>query len=234
VSQDVQRILDVGTGAGSWATEIAQAFPRAEVIGTDITPPATTAFKNLTFLESNAEHPWPFPHSHFDFIHGRMLVGAIHDWPSFLGRCYTHLAPGGLLELPETCYPWNSALAAEGVTPINSPVLRWASMAGQAWACAGFDNFHVLRHEYRLTSLGFVDVEHEETRWPLGPWATDERQRNIGATCLLIYGMFMKTIGVKLLTMNGFMETEEAELLNAAALKDVEDNHMDKNYFIPV
>jgi hypothetical protein len=46
--------------------------------------------------------------------------------------------------------------------------------------------------------------------------------------------MFIKTIGVKILTMNGFVETEEAELLTAAAIKDVEENHMDKKYFIPV
>jgi SAM-dependent methyltransferase len=234
VPQDVQRILDVGTGSGSWAIEIARAFPRAAITGTDVTPPTMAESENLTFMESNAEKQWPFPPNHFDFIHGRMLVGAILDWPSFLERCYAHLTPGGMLELPETCYPWDSALAAEGVTPINSPFLRWSSLAGQAWARAGFDNFHVLRHEYRLTRLGFVDLEHDETRWPVGPWAIDERQRNIGTLCLRIYSMFMKTIGVKILTMNGFVETEEAELLTAAAIKDVEENHMDKKYFIPV
>lgn len=234
VPHDVKRVLDVGTGSGTWATEVAQLFPGAEVIGTDVTPPAITTSENLSFMQSDAEKPWPFPHNYFDLIHGRMLVGAIHDWPLFLERCYAHLTSGGLLELPETCYPWDSALAAEGVTPINSPFMRWASMAGQAWARAGFDNFHVLRHEYRLTRLGFVDVEHVETRWPVGPWAADERERNVGGLCLRIYSMFMKTVGVKILTMNGFMDTEEAELLNAAALKDVEDNHMNNKYFIPV
>lgn len=231
---DVRRILDVGTGAGSWATEVAGKFPYAEVVGTDVTPPATTTLENLTFVQSDAEKPWPFPKNHFDFIHGRMLVGALHDWPAFLGHCYTHLAPGGQLELPETCFPWDSALAGEGVTPINSPFLRWASMVGQAWAGAGFDNYHVLRHEYRLRRLGFVDIEHYESRWPVGPWPTDEREKKIGALCLAIYGMFVKTIGMKILTMNGFMESKEAELLTTTALNDVEDNHMTKKYFIPV
>jgi SAM-dependent methyltransferase len=189
---------------------------------------------NLTFIRANAEESWPFPPGQFDFIHGRMLVGAIHDWPSFLQKCYEHLAPGGQLELPETCYPWDSALAGEGITPINSPFLRWSGMAGQAWARAGFDTFHVLRHEYRLQRLGFVDIEHYESRWPVGPWETDERQKEIGGLCLRIYGMFMKTAGVKILMMNGFMEAEEAEQLNAEALQDVEENHMSKKYFIPV
>lgn len=234
IPKDVKRILDVGTGAGSWATEVAQAFPRAEIIGTDVTPPASSTLENLAFIESNAEKPWPFPEKHFDFIHGRMLVGAIRDWPSFLEQCYAHLAPGGQLELPETCYPWQSALAGKGVTPITSPFLTWAGLAGQAWASAGFDNFHVLRHEYRMKRLGFVDVEHFESRWPVGPWSDDEREKKIGAICLGIYGMFFRTVGVKLLTMNGFMEMEEAELLTAAALKDVEENHVERKYFIPV
>lgn len=234
IPDDVRRILDVGTGTGSWATSIAQLFPQAEVIGTDVTPPFSTHLANLTFIEANAEKPWPFPPNHFDFIYGRMLVGALHGWPTFLQHCYTHLSPGGQLELPETCYPWDSALAGEGVTPINSPFLRWASMAGQAWASAGFDNFHVLRHEYRLKHIGFVDVECFESRWPVGPWSEDEREKKIGTLCLSIYGVFMKTIGVKLLMMNGFMEEEEADMVTAAAVKDVEENHMEKKYFIPV
>lgn len=33
-----QRILDVGTGTGIWALDIAEQFPMAEVIGTDPSP----------------------------------------------------------------------------------------------------------------------------------------------------------------------------------------------------
>lgn len=33
-----QRILDWGTGTGIWAIDIAEEFPSAEVIGTDLSP----------------------------------------------------------------------------------------------------------------------------------------------------------------------------------------------------
>ena len=33
-----KRILDVGTGTGSWAIDIAEEFPDAEIIGNDLSP----------------------------------------------------------------------------------------------------------------------------------------------------------------------------------------------------
>ena len=33
-----RKILDVGTGTGRWAIEMADEFPQAQVIGTDLSP----------------------------------------------------------------------------------------------------------------------------------------------------------------------------------------------------
>jgi cyclopropane fatty-acyl-phospholipid synthase-like methyltransferase len=36
--ENPHRILDVGTGTGIWALDIAEQYPEAEVLGTDLSP----------------------------------------------------------------------------------------------------------------------------------------------------------------------------------------------------
>jgi len=38
ISENPQRVLDVGTGTGIWAIDFADQFPSAQVIGTDLSP----------------------------------------------------------------------------------------------------------------------------------------------------------------------------------------------------
>jgi methylase of polypeptide subunit release factors len=38
ISENPQRVLDLGTGTGIWAMEFADQFSSAEVLGTDLSP----------------------------------------------------------------------------------------------------------------------------------------------------------------------------------------------------
>jgi SAM-dependent methyltransferase len=113
ISSNPRRILDVGCGTGRWAIEMAQLFPRASVVGVDITPPTRDATKdenldeshadNVTFLTGNVLERLPFEDKTFDFTHQRYMIGAIplEAWP----RAITELArvthPGGWVEVVE-------------------------------------------------------------------------------------------------------------------------------------
>jgi hypothetical protein len=54
---------------------------------------------NLEFVVDDAEDVWTG--QKLDYIHIRMLSGAISDWHRLLRQAYDHLNPGGWLEVTE-------------------------------------------------------------------------------------------------------------------------------------
>ncbi|OCK77654.1 S-adenosyl-L-methionine-dependent methyltransferase [Lepidopterella palustris CBS 459.81] len=102
--QNPHRLIDIGAGTGVWATDFDDEFPGAEVIGTDLSPiQPSWVPPNLHFQVDDAEAPWVYTRP-FDFVHTRDLGGSISDWPKLIGQAYTHLKPGGWIELQEFEY----------------------------------------------------------------------------------------------------------------------------------
>jgi ubiquinone/menaquinone biosynthesis C-methylase UbiE len=118
-------ILDVATGTGIWAREIAQQFPLARVIGFDIdrTPlerslevlgPSGQFPENFSFQLADALQPFPFADQEFDFVHARFISPfvPIPAWPQVVGEMMRILAPGGIIEIVELETPPTSASPA--------------------------------------------------------------------------------------------------------------------------
>jgi ubiquinone/menaquinone biosynthesis C-methylase UbiE len=103
-------ILDVGTGTGRWAREMAQEFPAAKVLGVDITPPPADEPAgpgaldlrphNYAFAAANVLEGLPFPDASFDFVHMRLLYLAIprDRWPFVISELVRVARPGGWVE----------------------------------------------------------------------------------------------------------------------------------------
>ncbi|KAG0205334.1 hypothetical protein BGX28_003042 [Mortierella sp. GBA30] len=77
------KILDVATGTGVWALEMAHEFPMADIYGVDISPlypiPETSSKEvppNCHFQLCNVLDGLPFPDNYFDFVYQRLLVYA--------------------------------------------------------------------------------------------------------------------------------------------------------------
>ncbi len=108
------RILDVGTGTGRWARDMARLFPHAKVVGLDIAPPPPDEVAssgvgfdprppNYSFVAGNVLEGLPFPDARFDFVHMRLLFSAIpaDRWPFVIGELSRITRPGGWVESAE-------------------------------------------------------------------------------------------------------------------------------------
>ncbi|KAF1916540.1 S-adenosyl-L-methionine-dependent methyltransferase [Ampelomyces quisqualis] len=175
-----KRILDVGTGTGLWAVDMADQFPNAEITATDLSPILyTSAPPNLTFEIDDACSEWTYPANHFDFIHIRGLTGCIRDWPYTYSQVHQHLAPGGWVEHlefairtnadPHSARPADQILTAFSTSIINAG----AEKTGMSFTIHG-EMARLMR------CAGFVDVHEEPFIWPIGAWPKDAHLKLLG------------------------------------------------------
>ena len=119
-------VLDVGTGTGRWAREMAQLFPQARVVGMDVAPPAVDEAaasnpgvdlrpSNYEFMAGNVLEGLPAPDVSFDFVHQRLLFLAIPAarWPLVIQELVRVTRPGGWVELVETTAPRDGGPAVD-------------------------------------------------------------------------------------------------------------------------
>jgi SAM-dependent methyltransferase len=234
-------ILDIGTGAGSWALDVAKKYPETHVFAIDITLPKLEPAlvpENITFLKADAEGPWEFAESRsFDYIHARMLGSGIHDWPALLATCWQHLKPGGWLELGDAELPFRCSSVSVGAETDTLPLIKFGQWADKAWSSHGLDYRAAAKHVVRLEELGFKDISQRTVQWPIGPWLPDTKMREAGEMVLEDVLALVSTAGIKILTSgiahDGYrpLSEEEAQDIVREALIDVERNWQIRKYW---
>jgi cyclopropane fatty-acyl-phospholipid synthase-like methyltransferase len=98
-------ILDIGTGTGLWAIDVADAHPQASVVGIDLSPIMTNLVPpNLEFQIHDADEPWDFTRK-FDLVHCRIMNDfTLRSWPFYFQQAYNSMLPGGWVECQEFDY----------------------------------------------------------------------------------------------------------------------------------
>ena len=163
-------ILDVGTGTGRWALEVAAVFPQANVIGLDLnTPPVDEKAEgggeesrppNYAFVTGNILEGLPFADASFDFVHMRLLVLALpHDrWPFVVNELIRVTRPGGWVESVEV-------IADEQGGPAVDQIMGWvAAMLQQR----GIDIADGSRVGALLQTQGLVNGVSRRIEAPIG------------------------------------------------------------------
>ncbi len=165
-------ILDVGTGTGRWAMEMAALFPQANVIGLDIIPPPAdnTAQlgngldqrpENYIYVQGNVLDGLPFPDATFDFVHQRLLVAAIPEarWRGVVGELFRVTRPGGWIELLE-------AIPTRGGPAMNT-LYDWLVGVGRT---RGVNILVTPQIASFLNLAGARPVYQRDLPMPLGKW----------------------------------------------------------------
>ena len=220
IPSNVRNVLDIGTGTGMWAVDFAEAHPHATVLGTDLSPIQPPYVpRNCSFLIDNAENDWIFDDK-FDFIHGRMLIMGIHDWPRFFRQSWDYLNPGGWLEVKEPQFP---IICVDDSVTATSPLMAFSLNVRDSAARAGIDTMIVHQFREMLEHQGFVNIRVEPVKWPVGPWPRGEALKMIGRWMVPDTKEFVKPAGMKLFTTHLGWSRERVDEFMETVLQDIDD-----------
>ncbi|KAF4443113.1 Demethylmenaquinone methyltransferase [Fusarium acutatum] len=181
IGDNPQKILDIGTGTGIWAINVADEYPSASVIATDITPTQPSFVPpNLEFQIDDAQLEWTFEPESFDFIHIRYLQGTIGDWDRLYGQMYKALKPGGWFQHIE---PDLQILSQNPEIKVDDEHIftRWAKIFTQVGETIGctFD-FSNNKLSTLAKDAGFVSITPQTHKIPIGRWPKDKKKKELG------------------------------------------------------
>jgi SAM-dependent methyltransferase len=194
-----QKILDIGTGTGEWAMAIADEYPEAEIIGTDIAKIQPSAVPLNVFFEiddAEEEGGWTWAEDEFDFIHCRSMQGAFKDWRYVYTEAFNHLKPGGWIEVLD----FDDHRVLMSYFENHPEVKKWFAAVSEASKLSGRSRTAMHLEPEMLTELGFVDVKSTSKLIPMGIWSKDPDAQRIGKHFLVTQLCSVEAITLRLLT----------------------------------
>ncbi|KAI9821673.1 MAG: hypothetical protein M1827_002254 [Pycnora praestabilis] len=178
LGSNLQKILDIGTGTGIWVMQMADEYPSAEVIGTDLSPiQPKWVPPNVQFEIDDAEAEWLHAPDSVDYCHIRHLFAAIRNWPKIAKQAFRTVRPGGWAEFMELDFRPSSY---DDSLPQNSQQLGMYKLLSVASSKAGLDADIAVKLKGYVIDVGFEEVTEEVLDVPMGGWARDPRLKEAG------------------------------------------------------
>lgn len=153
---------------------MADAYPSARVIGTDLSPIQPLFIPpNCAFEIEDLNLSWTFPPAHFDFIHIRELFGCVADWDYFFAQTYEATKPGGYVEILEhSVWP----VSDDDTVNEKSFFTLWGKTVIEMGERFG-KSFEIWEQsKEKMEKAGFVDVQEVRYKWPMNGWPSPEHR----------------------------------------------------------
>ncbi|OCT50058.1 putative SAM dependent methyltransferase [Cladophialophora carrionii] len=172
-------IADVGTGSGFWAEGVAQRYPDAEVIGFDTIHHPLSIEPNCSFIIQDVTDDWVLNHPDmlFDLVHIRNLFVGVKDWKPVYQQCFEKMRSGGWIEQYEMEI---DARTDDPDEPTDTEIVKLSRIAEDMAKATGRDFKISTKMKHLIEEAGFVDVQEQKVKMPLGPWASDPKLKDIG------------------------------------------------------
>ncbi|KAI0126317.1 S-adenosyl-L-methionine-dependent methyltransferase [Xylariales sp. AK1849] len=173
-----QRIIDLGTGTGAWAIEIADKYPSAQVIGLDLSPiQENWVPPNLRFIIEDIHDPW-LHGDNFDLVHLRHVSLFLKNFESVVVKSFQHLRPGGWIECQEF---GGIAKCDDGTMREGTPFARFMDKIEEAFSQSyGFQWRVANVMDDILIRNGFVNIGCKKFKAPIGRWPKNKKLRLVG------------------------------------------------------
>ncbi|KAJ4385430.1 hypothetical protein N0V93_009858 [Gnomoniopsis smithogilvyi] len=205
-----RKVLDIATGTGIWACQIARQHPEASVVGTDLSLiQPLNAPDNCSFIKEDSEHDeWIFPDP-FDLIFMRMVVSCFDSHLTIFQKSFNSLEPGGWFEIHDATF---ELLCTDG-SCTGSSLERWCHLMIQAAANIGRDLTAPRKYKQWMIETGFVDVVEDIGPMPGNPWPSDPRNQDLGRWNVTNLYRGIRGISWKLLRGLGMTPAEVEDLI---------------------
>ncbi|MCJ1313077.1 hypothetical protein MMC25_006754 [Agyrium rufum] len=219
-----KKMLDIGCGTGLWAIEIADRFPNAVVIGTDLSPVQPNWVPgNVRFEIDDMESEWLYKDNSFDYIHSRYMIGAISDWQMLIRRAYKHCKPGGYFEIQEL----DPRLDSDDGSHRQSPIHVWCTdLLRSSSKEAGKPVPTYDQYKGWFEEAGFVDVRVTYFKIPTNSWPKKKELKEVGKYQLINYTEGYEAICIGLFTRVLHWQPAEVQVLLAKLRVELKDRNI--------